>query len=288
MIQELWGLFPRLMEQNINGLLDQAEPSPARAFQLYKSLKREGLWLDSYQQFLERIEEFYSVPRAKRKKSDFDRYLEQPMDDCIYENFHLNFRSAEIPEKSIDNLASWAHHLIRVSKKTSSPVISSAALFRALVYITNPQPYEKVENIEFQDFCKAWEKAVGKLYGLKHDPEFNELLGELNFIDSQLKESAKNAMQNLPAPLVYLSQSEIDWTIAVRQSAYERSTIPKYSNPRGAQKLCLLELERVISLYRIVQVTKDPDLIKHRENIRTTILDRCDRLLAKQLAEGEN
>ena len=52
--------------------------------------------------------------------------------------------------------------------------------------------------------------------------------------------------------------------------------------PQGPQKLCLMELERVISLYKIVRVTKQTELIKRREDVRVTLIDRCDRLLRKK------
>lgn len=42
--------------------------------------------------------------------------------------------------------------------------------------------------------------------------------------------------------------------------------------------------ERTISLYQIVQKTKSPEFTKHRDNVRATILDRCEHLLADKVS----
>lgn len=286
MIQELWGVFPRLLEQNINGLLDRAEPNSARAFQLYKACKSELLWSDTYQKFTERLEEYYAQPRAQRRKSDFDKFLDRPMDVAVYENFQLDFRTAVVNEKAVADIASWAHHLIRVSRKTTSVVISIDVMLQTLKKITNPAPFEKADTIDFDDFCSAWEKTVAKRYGMQHDPEFNEILADLQWINANLKESERIAKEGKTAPVVYLTQMEIDWTSSVRKAAFERGPVPKFPLGRGPQKLCLMELDRVISLYRVVQTTSQPELLKQRENVRVTLLDRCDRLLGKKIAVG--
>ncbi|MEK7355722.1 MAG: hypothetical protein AAB250_04705, partial [Bdellovibrionota bacterium] len=75
MILEMWGSFPRLIEQNVNALLDRAEPRPAKAFMLYKTCQNEGLFEGTYQQFSRSLEQFFSKPRRERRKSDFDRHL---------------------------------------------------------------------------------------------------------------------------------------------------------------------------------------------------------------------
>lgn len=281
MLQELWGLFPRLMEQNINGLLDGAEPTAARVLQLYRILREEELWYGEFRDFRLALAEFYSRPRREREKSDFDRRLSRPMNHETYEGFELNFRTAVIPEKSIEDLASWAHHLIRVSKKTNHPVISRDVMKKTLERITNPGPNEKAKQIEFDDFCSAWETTVESQLGLRHDPEFDAILQEMQVIHIGLKESDRIARENLETPSVYLTRTEVDWITDVRRAAYERGPIADFPGARAPQKICLLELGRVISLYRIVRVTKDPDLAKQRENVRVTILDRCDRLLGK-------
>ena len=180
MIQELWGMFPRLMEQNINGLLDQAMPTAARSYQLYRACMQKELYAKSFKEFSWLLEEYYSQPRADRTKGAFDMYLQKPMDHELYdEGFHLTFRSAVIRERAVDDLASWAHNLLRVSKKTNSVVISLKTMTETLRTVTNPAPHQKAENIVFEDFCAAWEKTVAQLYGLKKDPEFDQILTEL-------------------------------------------------------------------------------------------------------------
>ncbi|MES2856897.1 MAG: hypothetical protein V4692_13595, partial [Bdellovibrionota bacterium] len=135
MIKELWGSFPRLLEQNINGLLDGALPNSTKAFMLYKACKNDDLWNGTFDQFYSRLEEFYARPKVQRKKSDFDRFLDRPMDQEIYTGFHLNFRTALVSEKSVMDLASWTHNLIRVSKKLDSEIISLEIITQTLNYI---------------------------------------------------------------------------------------------------------------------------------------------------------
>ena len=71
MIGDLWGAFPQLIEQNINSLLDRAEPNRIKAFMLYKACQNDGLWSDDFDGFKAQLESFYAKPRAARRKSDF-------------------------------------------------------------------------------------------------------------------------------------------------------------------------------------------------------------------------
>jgi hypothetical protein len=285
MIQELWGMFPRLLERNINGLLDHAEPNSTRAFQLYKTCKNSGLWEETFERFTTRLEEFFSLPKFERRKSHFDNFLNRPMDHSIYQGFHLNFRTAVVPEKSINDLASWAHNLIRVSKQTATAVISLDVMTKTLKQITTPGLHDKAENIEFEDFCGAWKKTVFRLFGIKHDAALGALLAELRWINAQLKESDRLALEkDATLPMIYLTQTETDWTHAVRQAVLKNMPIPKFPLARGPEKLCLMELDRIISLHKILQISKRENFIQHRESVRLTILDRCDRLLGQVAA----
>jgi hypothetical protein len=284
MIAELWNAFPRLLVQKINGLLDEAEPTPIKAFQLYKSCQSENLWTDTFEKFSKHLEEFYLLPKRERRKSRFDAFLDRPMTMDIFEGFHLTFRNALVNNKNLLDIASWAHHLIRVSRKTNSMVISEDVFTKTLNYITNPPHFEKDRDIEFDDFCSAWKKTVYKLFGKKYDSEFNEILKELHWLNMHLLEDERSSDENTFFPTIYLTQTEIDWTIAVRKAAFENLPIPKFPLSRGPQKQRLIDLERAINLYRIVQKTHLPELIKHRENIRATILDRCDSLLREKAA----
>jgi hypothetical protein len=278
MMQHLWKLFPQLLVQKINGLLDAAEPSPTKAFHLYKTCQREQLWQDSFEKFSDHLRDFFSQPKDYRAKSYFDSFLERPMNRHIFDEFQLTFRTANVNARDVVDTANWAHNMMRISCKSESEVISSDVLGRTLQDITNPPPYEKDHDIEFEDFCIAWKKIVFKLFGKTHDSEMNRILKELRWLNAELK---KPEVSNF-TPSIYLTQTEIDWTTAVKSRAEDYAEIPEFPLSRGAQKIRLMELERAVNLYNIVQKTDLPELLKHRENIRTTILDKCEWLLKEK------
>jgi hypothetical protein len=284
MIQELWHVFPRLIEQNINGLLDQAEPNSHRAFMIYKVCQSENLWNGTYEKFSQHLEAFFSKPRHQRRKSDFDAYLERPMDHSVYGHFHLTFRSSIIDERSLNDLASWAHHLIRVAKGIDSAVNSLDIMSQTLRRITNPLPLEKEENIQFEDFCEAWGKAVFKSFGARYKGELEVLVTELYRINSELKRQEQNQTNRMPVPPIYLTQTETDWVTAVLSAATNRTWAPGFPLSKGPRKRLLIDLERLVSLYDIVQNSELEELKKHRERIRSTILDRCEHLLGRKIA----
>lgn len=279
MIREMWGSFPRLIEENINGLLERAEPNPQKAFMLYKRCQSEGLWDHDFRTFARSLEDFFSKPRSQRRKSDFDRHLPKPMGHDIYESFHLNFRTAFIADREIDELASWAHNLMKHGKKTECAVISLDVMIETLRYITNPPPYEKAEQIEFEDFCRAWKKTVFESFGARYDAEFGEILGELRAIDFELREQTTNPSYTARIPTLFLSQREIEWVRDVREAAKELSRIPDYPLEQGPEKQVLLDLQRVIRLYGLSYGTRLPELMRHRESVLNTILERCAKLL---------
>jgi hypothetical protein len=279
MIRELWNSFPRLLVQRINALLDEAEPSPAKAFQLYKTCQSENLWTDTFEKFQKHLNDFFLLPKTERRKSKMDQYLNTPMDAATFEEFHLNFRNALVDNRSVLNLANWAHHLMRVGHKTNSVVISEDVLGKTLHYITNPPLFEKAQQIDFEDFCEAWKKIVFKLFGKSHDSEFQKILSELQLLHTQLKNEERTERAAGLLPTIYLTQTEIDWTQAVQQAVEENLEMPKYPLSRGPQKPRLIELYRAVQLYKIVQTTKLPEFIKHRDSIKATILDRCLGLL---------
>lgn len=280
MIRELWSTFPRLLVERINGLLDEAEPSLAKAFQLYKTCQSENLWNDTFEKFSLHLNQFFALNKFDRRKSVLDAVLNAPMSTATYEDFNLNFRNAVVDNQSVINLANWAHHLMRVGHKTSSVVISEDVLCKTLNYITHPPLFEKASNIEFEDFCDAWKKTVFKLFGKQYDGEFQKILKELHWLQAQLKEEERQR-EARPSffPTIYLTQTEIDWTIAVKVAVETNSEIPKYPLSRGPQKPRLIDLLRTVQLYKIVQTTKLPEFLKHKDNIRATILDRCEKLL---------
>ncbi|WP_295902029.1 hypothetical protein [uncultured Bdellovibrio sp.] len=282
MIKELWHSFPRVLEQKINGLLDVAEPNQAKAFQLYKACQRDGLWHESFEKFSDRIASYFSTPKLERRKSDLDQILDRPIDSVLYADFHLNFHNALVDNRSVLNIVSWAHNLMRVSIKTNSVVISLDVLTRTLHYITNPPLFEKAQDITFEDFCDAWKKIVFRLFGKVHDAEFTRIMNELQWLNTQLQESEKSPVDNSFFPTIYLTQTEIDWVNDVQLAVSAHLPAPKFPLSKGPQKQRLIDLERALRLYKIVQTSKLPDFVQHRENIRATILDRCEKLLQER------
>lgn len=285
MVREMWAQFPKLLEQNINGLLDNGFPNPTKAFQLYKSCKNEELWTDNFQAFSLALEAYFAKPRRLRKKADLDQVLERPIDSETYKAFHLTFRTATIAEDSVINIASWAHNLMRVSLKTSSSTISLETLTQTLQALTNPAPFEKEINLEFDDFCESWRKTVTKKHGQALITELNGILRELRTLKTLL-ETEDTTPVSSPLPSIYLTQTELDWIQAVRRAADLGLQAPKFPLSRGTTKPLLMSLERVIHLYEIVRITKLPELLKHRESTRLTILARCEELVPTMKAVG--
>ena len=285
MINELWNAFPRLIVEKINALLDEAEPNSMKAFQLYKNCQTENLWQDTYEKFEKHLELFFRIPKRERKKSQLDQWLERPVSMDIFASFHLTFRNARVHARSLTDLASWSHHLVRVGYKTNSAVISEEVFTKTLHAIVSPAHFEgKDENIEFEDFTDAWKKIVFKLFGKKHDAELNAILKELNWLNAQLGDHDHPVPEQGFFPTIYLTQTEIDWTLAVRTAALDFGSIPKFPLSRGPQKPMLIDLNRVIHLYNIVKNTRLPELMQHRDRIRSTILDRCEALIREKAA----
>ncbi|NUN06251.1 MAG: hypothetical protein HUU57_10870 [Bdellovibrio sp.] len=282
MIKELWHSFPHDLERKINGLLDDAEPTPAKAFQLYKTCQREELWKDTFEKFSERLNSYFAMPRADRHKSDLDALFERPVDSVTYDEFQLNFRNALVNGQEVQNLVSWAHNLMRVSLKTTSVIISSDVISKTLNYITHPPLFEKAQDITFEDFCDAWKKIVFNLFGKNHEAELEKILNELHWLNTQFKQAEESAARAPFFPTIYLTQTEIDWISAVEAAVTKSAPAPRFPLSRGAEKQRLVELERALRLYKVVQTSKLPEFIQHRENIRVTILDRCSSLLKER------
>lgn len=284
MINELWGSFPRLLEQNINSLLDTAEPSPTKAFQLYKQCKNEDLWGENFEKFSLCLREFYARPRGVRRKSEFDKYLDRPLPSDVFLGFHLNFRTAVVDDRAVCDLASWAHNLIRVSKKTVSAVFSLDTMTATLRAVVAPGPFDKAENIEFDDFCATWTRTVGRLHGAPESTELRALVGELQKMNSDHRE-LEEVSGLIRLPLLQLTPAEIDWIKLVRLAGLASAKIPKPPVTPGLRKQTLRDLDRVIQLYEIVLVTRLEELTKHRESTRLTLIDRCDTLLGEASPE---
>ena len=279
MIKDVWSSFPHLLENKINGLLDEADPKPLKAYHLYKTCLREDLWDGSFENFLVKISDFFHTPRVDRRKSQLDIIFLRPLHASLMEDFRLSFRTAEIAKESLREVASWASQIIRVSKKVDSPISSKEVLAETLTKITNPANGEKDENLEFEDFCEAWKRVVFKTYGTVHNAHFYDLLKELRWLKAESEKAALNDSVSF-RPTLYLTQTEIDWVQAVEKALTFDHKIPNFPLRKGPQKPRLIDLERAIRLYRIVQTTQIRELLSHRENIRNTIFDYCQKILS--------
>ena len=219
MVSALWEVFPAILEERIDELLDSARPNALKAFQIYKTCKNEGLSSASIETFSQHLDQFFALPRSQRRKSHFDIFLDQPMDHEIYSRFHLDFRNAVVDESELNNLASWAHNLIRVCKQTTSAFTGLDTITRTLLKITNPSIFEKAKNIEFSDFCAAWKSTVLKLFGNRFDSELSLVVEELSWLNSELKKPQARVAVVRVTPEVTLTQTEITWLNDVRNAA---------------------------------------------------------------------
>ncbi|MBC7419545.1 MAG: hypothetical protein H7328_02345 [Bdellovibrio sp.] len=282
MMQQIWKSFPRLLEQQVNRLLDEAVPNPAKAFQIYKTCQSENLWNESFEKFLTRLNQFCSVPRIERSKGQFDRFLQRPMDSDTYQNFHLTFRTAQVEASEVRNIASWAHHMMRINLKVDQENVSIAVLEKTLFRLTNPSVLEKDLDFEFSDFCEAWKTVLGTMLDETKKVQLHLLLAELRQLDIQSKKADAEISRDVTqvAERIYFTQTEIDWTSQVRRAAFTYGVMPKYPLRNGPEKIYLIELQKMVTLHGLAQLSEKPEIIEHRENIRITILDRCDFLLS--------
>ncbi len=276
-MQDAWKSFPQQITQKINGLLDEAEPNAAKAFQLYKMCQSENLWTDSFSQFAFHLSDFFTLAKAERSKSNFDAYLSRPMDCISFESFQLTFRSAAISSQSVRDIASWAHHMLRLHFKEDSSVFSLEAMQLTVHSLTHPSFEEKDQDIDFEDFCSSWQKSAGKIYGKRFEAEHAVVLAELRSVERQ--KSIELQQQTRRRHSIYLTQTEIEWTQAVQTAAQQEKKLPRYPLTKGPQKERLVELLKCVTLYEIAFSSDIQQLVQHRLRIRLTVLDLCDWLL---------
>lgn len=282
MIQDAWKLFPRLIEQKINGLLDEAEPNNAKAFQLYKACKNENLWRNSFELFRLHLIDYFSLPKSERAKSYFDNFLDRPMSRQIHDSFALTFRTAQINHHSLTETARWSHDIIKANCNKCDEVISIDIFSKTLQFITNPPLYEKDRDIEFEDFCIAWKKTVFTIFGNKFDTELETILKEIRWLNKIQKNPDLQIEKNKFMPGIYMTQTEIDWTTSVQDAVFDYKIAPKFPLSRGPDKERLCNLERTVTLYNIIQSKNLPQLTQHLESVRNTILDQCGWLLREK------
>lgn len=284
MIQDTWKLFPRLIEQKINGLLEDAEPNNTKAYQLYKTCKNENLWRNSFELFNVHLSDYFSLPKSERAKSYFDKFLDRPMNRSIYDSFSLNFRTAHINFDALSQTASWSHNVMKINCNTAEEIISSHVFFETLHRITNPPLFEKESAIEFEDFCIAWKKTVFTIFGSKFNPDMEDLLKEVRWLNHLQKNPELQIERFKFKPGIYLTQTEINWTTEVQEAVFDNRKAPDFPLSRGPEKDKLISLERTVRLYNLCLNSQAPKLIGHSESIRMTVLDQCGWLLREKAA----
>ena len=278
-MQDMWKLFPRLIEEKINSLLDEAEPNRMKCFHLFKTCQNDQLWNKSYEDFREQLLNFFSLPKNERSKSRFDFALNRPMHKSIFEMFQLDFRNSVVSESSLMAVSNWTHHMLRINTRIASPVISLEVMKKTFHSIVNPGPFDKAQDIEFDDFCSAWRKMCFALFGHRHESDLTHILKELKRLEQE-QQLLENSQQFLPR--IYLTQTEIDWTQSVLAAAQETAKLPKYPLARGPQKDALMDIEKVAQLYSFVLESEKPEFIQYRHRVRDTLVFRCEDLLKKR------
>ena len=278
MIQDAWNSFPQQITQKINGLLDEAEPNQTKAFQLYKQGQNENLWQGSFETFSQHMTDFFKVVKSERNKSDFDCYLMRPMDFVSYENFHLTFRTAAIQTQSVRDIASWAHHMLRLHFKSDLNVFSIEVLNQTIHDLTHPSFVDKDHDIEFEDFCISWQQSCRKLFGKQNEFIQLQVLSDLRNLHKQQANKFEKRAINTRAT-VYLTQTEILWVESVEKAAFLSEKLPRYPLTKGPEKDELIDLLKCTTLFEIAFCSDLPKLVAHREAIRETVLNRCRWLL---------
>jgi len=280
MLQETWNTFPRQIVQKINGLLDQAQPNSLKAFHIYKMCKNENLWDKSYSEFSFLLEGFYQTHPAERSKSQVDQFLNRPIDWRSFESLKLSFRTADIGPGEIRDIASWAHHMLRLHYEETSPISSVESLSKAVYDLTHPEFNGKDEHIDFEDFCEAWKNAVDKLYGKKFEDEHKLVLSELRTLNLLMERRALELPSRSLLDRIYLTQTEITWVERTLEAVTNGTSMPRYPLSKGPTKTELVDLLKWLTLWEISKAAKVPAIQQKVEKLRFCIQKQCDELLA--------
>ena len=278
MLQETWNSFPRQIVQKINGLLDQAQPTSLKAFHIYKMCKREELWTKSFSEFSFNLENFYHTHPAERSKSQMDQFLNRPMDWRSFESVKLTFRTADIGLTEVRDIASWAHHMLRLHYQKSSEISSVETLSRTIHDLTHPGLNEKDHDIDFEDFCEAWKEAADKLYGKKFEAEHQQVLFELRQLNKTLETRVVEFRRQL-LEKIYLTQTEITWVERSLSALKNGADMPKYPLSKGPTKPRLVDLLKWMTLWQISKGSKLPAVQEKVFRIQNHILNECENLL---------
>lgn len=279
MLQETWNTFPRQIVQKINGLLDQAQPTSLKAFHIYKMCKNENLWDKSFSEFSFLLEGFFHTHPAERSKSQMDQFLNRPMDWRSFESINLTFRTAEIHASEIRDIASWAHHMLRLHYERTSPISSVETLSKTIFDLTHPGPGEKDQNIDFEDFCEAWKNAADKLYGKKFEAEHQLVLSELRNLN-HIQESRALEPSRRMLDRIYLTQTEITWVERSLEAVTVGLSMPRYPLSKGPTKARLIDLLKWLTLWEISKDVTAAAVQVKVEKLRSHIQSECEDLLA--------
>ncbi|MES2803563.1 MAG: hypothetical protein V4654_13800 [Bdellovibrionota bacterium] len=279
MLQETWNTFPSQLVQKINGLLDQAQPNSLKAFHIYKMCKNENLWDKSFSEFSYLLEGFYQTHPAERSKGQMDQFLNRPIDWRSFETVSLTFHTAEISSNEVRDIASWAHHMLRLHYEKTSEVSSVDTLNKAIFDLTHPLLGEKDQNIDFEDFCQAWKNAADKLYGKKFEAEHQLVLSDLRILNHALESRTVDLPGRNLLDRIYLTQTEITWVERTREAVMSRVSMPRYPLSKGPDKTQLIDLLKWLTLWEISKDVKAVAVQNKVEKLRIYIQKRCDDLL---------
>lgn len=280
MLQETWNAFPRQIVQRINGLLDQAQPNRLKAFHIYKMCKEENLWDKSFSEFSFLLEGFYHTHPAERSKSQIDQFLNRPMDWRSFESVNLTFHTAEIHLTEVRDVASWAHHMLRLHYERTSPIASIDTLGKAIYDLTHPSYGDKDQNIDFEDFCNAWKEAADKLFGKKFEVEHQQVLAELRQLNHVQETQALELPRRSVLDRIYLTQTEINWVERSLEAVVKGLSMPRYPLSKGPTKNELIDLLKWLTLWEISKTVKATAIQDKVEKLRYRLQQECEYLLA--------
>ncbi|MBC7466146.1 MAG: hypothetical protein H7256_09140, partial [Bdellovibrio sp.] len=234
----------------------------------------------SFSEFSFLLEGFYQIPTSERTKSQIDQFLNRPMDCSSFESVHLTFRTAQINEHEIRDIASWAHNMLRLHYEKTSPVASIDLFNKAICDVIHPGFDEKDHDIDFEDFCQAWTAAVTGLYGEQFAAEHLAILSELRDLDHGLKTRALRSVRPAMLERIYLTQTEIDWVERSLKAVNQRLEMPRYPLSKGPTKARLSELLKWLILWEVTKTTKAEALQNKVQKLRNYIQGECEWLLA--------
>lgn len=278
-----WAYFPLHLEQKINALIFEAEPSSHKAYQLYKACKNDNLWQNSFELFNVHLTDFFSQAPDIRQKSYFDNFLDRPMSRNLFEQFKLDFGNAKINPQSMLNIATWANQSIRDNCRTNSPVVSTDIIDKAIQDVTTSSIFEKTEEIDFEDFCFSWKKVTFSFYGNQYDSDLEIIIKEIRWLKQRIKslqaKKEQNQEQKTPIKTIYLTQTEIAWVEAIKHCVLNNALPTKYPLSAGPQKAELIDLHRASILYQLILESHKHEVFKHKESVKNKILILSNYLL---------